>query len=45
VVKVRIPDPDLRALETIAEAEGSNVSALIRKAVKEFLRRQGAGLR
>lgn len=45
VAKVRIPDVDMLALEEIAEAEGSNVSVLIRKAVKELLRRQGAGLR
>ena len=44
-VRIRIPRADVDALETLAEAEGTTPSALIRKAVKELLRRAGAGLR
>lgn len=43
--RVRIPQTDHDTLEAIAEAEGTTVSALIRKAIKELIRRQGAGLR
>jgi predicted transcriptional regulator len=36
---VRIKDRDLEALEKIAAAEDETVSALIRKAVEEFIQR------
>lgn len=44
-VRVRIPQADVDALEQIADQEGTTTSALIRKAIKELIRRQGAGLR
>jgi hypothetical protein len=43
--RIRIPDTDWRILETIASQEGTTPSALVRKAIKELIRRQGAGLR
>jgi len=43
--KVRLSRSDLRILQAIAEQEGTTPSALIRKAIKELIRRQGAGLR
>ena len=44
-VRIRIPEGDWRTLEALADQEGTTPSALIRKAIKELLRRQGAGLR
>jgi len=44
-VRIRIPEADWRTLEALADQEGTTPSALIRKAIKELLRRQGAGLR
>lgn len=43
--RIRIPETDWRTLEALADQEGTTPSALIRKAIKELLRRQGAGLR
>ena len=44
-VRVRVPRADVDILEAIATQEGTTTSALIRKAIKELIRRQGAGLR
>jgi hypothetical protein len=44
-VRIRIPKADWNTLEALAAQEGTTPSALIRKAIKELLRRQGAGLR
>jgi len=44
-VRIRIPEADWSTLEILADQEGTTPSALIRKAIKELLRRQGAGLR
>ena len=44
-VRIRIPEADWSTLEALADQEGTTPSALIRKAIKELLRRQGAGLR
>jgi len=44
-VRIRIPEADWMTLELLADQEGTTPSALIRKAIKELLRRQGAGLR
>ena len=44
-IHVRLPLSDMSVLEAMASAEGTTSSALIRKAVKELIRRQGAGLR
>lgn len=43
--RVRVPQADHDMLEALAAAEGTTVSAIIRRAIKELLRRQGAGLR
>jgi hypothetical protein len=43
--RIRIPEADWRTLEALAAQEGTTPSSLIRKAIKELLRRQGAGLR
>ena len=40
-VKVRLSAADLAALDAIADREGSNRSILIRRAVKELIRRGG----
>ncbi len=44
-VRIRIPETDWSTLEVLASQEGTTPSALIRKAIKELLRRQGSGLR
>ncbi len=44
-VRIRIPRSDWSMLEVLADQEGTTPSALIRKGIKELLRRQGAGLR
>ncbi len=43
--RVRIPPADLSLLKAVSKQEGTTVGALIRRAIKELIRRQGAGLR
>jgi len=43
--RVRIPPADLATLKAIATQEGTTAGALIRRAIKELMRRQGAGIR
>lgn len=40
-IRLRLQADDLAALDTLAAVEGSNRSALIRRAVKELIRRGG----
>jgi predicted DNA-binding ribbon-helix-helix protein len=45
VRKIGIPEADWSTLEALAAQEGTTPSALIRKAIKDLLRRQRAGPR